>query len=283
MSGKSIGFNAIALKDGVYTQAKITVDQQNQVIALESQVIESAGNDLLQEYDQVLTDVKNLQNLEKVIQTTLKDATERMPLLQSTNDELVAETADLQTQYEASLAAFQQATNRFKPVFVLNKSVADLNIGQIKTDSETVNNGITIQTPTLDKGYYQLYINLLGLVTIGGSLVAQPNPPNPMVFLYAQNNLELQVTDSTLLGKIISNDFAYQGDQMQCSICNSCSFYVNTTKTITITLNFFNAAVGASGTSGGTFFLTIPTTSTNTFGLPIQTGGSALSILKISD
>jgi len=283
MSGKSIGFNAIALKDGVYTQAKITVDQQNQVIALESQVIESAGNDLLQEYDQVLTDVKNLQNLEKVIQTTLKDATERMPLLQSTNDELVAETADLQTQYEASLAAFQQATDRFKPVFVLNKSVADLNIGQIKTDSETVNNGITIQTPTLDKGYYQLYINLLGLVTIGGSLVAQPNPPNPMVFLYAQSNLELQVTDSTLLGKIISNDFAYQGDQMQCSICNSCSFYVDTTKTITITLNFFNAAVNTSGGTGGSPFLTIPTTSTNTFGLPLQVGGSALSILKISD
>jgi hypothetical protein len=157
MSAKSIGYSAIALKNGVYTSASIGVNSKGQITQLISNTISAEGEDLQEGYDELVAIVADSVALETQIQSELVDiSSSKLPLLIEKQTELTADVNDLQAQYDALEAQYQTLNIRFTPTLAYSSTPQTLpsfptgGFGPPPT---------TFDTFTLPAGTYTWFVN----------------------------------------------------------------------------------------------------------------------------
>ena len=189
MSVKSIGYSAIALKDGTYTSASIGVNSKGQITQLISNTIEPAGEDLQEGYDELVAIVADSVAQEEQTQTALKDIIDnRLPNLVRIQAKLIPIVNGLQAQYDALEAQFETLNIRITPT--LAYSATPENIPSFPTGNEGLNNIApqTIDTFTLPAGKYTWFFNAYTSMLYrafeqsgqAGSFVSPAVVPNPL-------------------------------------------------------------------------------------------------------
>lgn len=179
MSAKSIGYSAIALTNGTYTSAQITINGEGQITKLRSQTITPSGEELLDDYDALVALVDNSTSREGIIQNDLVVLQDVLiPELTDTSALLTSQVNDLQAQYDLLEAEYNTLNTRFTPTLVMSFTPEELDLPNLIERENRFIMNFTLPSA----GKYSIFLNAVGTLNYAGNatypLPAQP--PNPL-------------------------------------------------------------------------------------------------------
>lgn len=225
MSAKSIGYTAISLPDGTYSSAEITIDGDGQITSLQTQSITPEGEDLQDELDALEAIVVESQGLQTATQVMLKSLETSLPAWFANQNTLIDEVNDLQSQYDLLESKYATLTPRFRPTLILEKTPAEMAIGNISQATDTL-----IDTYTLEAGTYTIFLNAVGTLNYIGGPAQPPNPytasftANPNFGFIDDDNFGLNtmcasfLVGTNLVGTIATSQFSVSGSPDSTSV-----------------------------------------------------------------
>lgn len=292
MSAKSIGYKAIALPDGTYSSAKITIDGDGQITKLESQTITPEGEELVEDYEALEAIVVETQGLQTATQVLLKSLETSLPAWNGIQTELISTVADLTSQYNILEAEYATITPRFTPTLILEKTPAELALPTIETAQD-----VLVDTFTLEAGTYTVFLSAIGTLDYTSGPAQPANPYNPPLqdlpddSEWGVNTMCVSFLNpsNVVLGTIFSSEYSISGttttqtaNKLVSIINGSTTFQLTAQQNVRMFIrwNNLNIAIYATNTTPLVFLAGDATTLNN---VPVEQTGKSFSIWKVAE